>query len=293
MIVNLGLLKGCVGRDRCGLMPIRGHSGVQGGAEMGAYATALPGGVPITAETRARAVARSTASRCPTRPGSPRPRWSRPRRAASSTCSTASAATSCARCPIPTTSPRRWRACRCASTRTSSSPTRCCSSPATRCSCCRRRRATSRTAAAPRRAPSGASMFSPEMPRQVGEARAEWRILRELAAAVDPPRADAARLRRAAPAIRDEIARVVPFYDGIQHLRAAGDSFQYGGPHLCAGGRFPTADGKAHFCRRAAARRRAPARHLPRQHPPRQAVQHAHLRRDRSAHRRGARRGAS
>src|SRR5438445_8928115 len=39
MILNLGLLKGYVGRDQCGLMPIRGHSGVQGGAEMGAYAT--------------------------------------------------------------------------------------------------------------------------------------------------------------------------------------------------------------------------------------------------------------
>src|SRR5260370_14591673 len=51
MILNLGLLKGYVGRDQCGLMPIRGHSGVQGGAEMGAYATAFPGGRPINAES--------------------------------------------------------------------------------------------------------------------------------------------------------------------------------------------------------------------------------------------------
>src|SRR5262249_17731686 len=36
MILNLGLLRGYVGRERCGLMPIRGHSSVQGGAEMGA-----------------------------------------------------------------------------------------------------------------------------------------------------------------------------------------------------------------------------------------------------------------
>src|SRR6266705_4374612 len=42
MILNLGLAKGWVGRDKCGLMPIRGHSSVQGGAEMGAYATAYP-----------------------------------------------------------------------------------------------------------------------------------------------------------------------------------------------------------------------------------------------------------
>jgi molybdopterin-dependent oxidoreductase alpha subunit len=53
-IINLALTKGFVGRDKCGIMPIRGHSGVQGGAEMGAYATVLPGGLPITPESTAR-----------------------------------------------------------------------------------------------------------------------------------------------------------------------------------------------------------------------------------------------
>ena len=52
-IVNLGLARGNVGRRGAGLMPIRGHSGVQGGAEMGAYATAFPGGVAITPESAA------------------------------------------------------------------------------------------------------------------------------------------------------------------------------------------------------------------------------------------------
>ena len=50
-IANLGMLKEWVGREGCGLMPIRGHSGVQGGAEMGAYSTALPGGVEVNAES--------------------------------------------------------------------------------------------------------------------------------------------------------------------------------------------------------------------------------------------------
>jgi hypothetical protein len=40
---------------------------------------------------------------------------------------------------------------------------------------------------------------------------------------------------------------VVPFYDGVQHLTKIGDAFQYGGAHLCAGGVFPTNDGKAHL----------------------------------------------
>jgi anaerobic selenocysteine-containing dehydrogenase len=77
-----------------------------------------------------------------------------------------------------------------------------------------------------------------------------------------------------ANAIRREIARVVPFYDGIQRLSKAGDQIQWGGTRLCEkpaygeregaerrdaeSGRllktgqrtvpaFPTADGRARF----------------------------------------------
>jgi predicted molibdopterin-dependent oxidoreductase YjgC len=89
-------------------------------------------------------------------------------------------------------------------------------------------------------------VFSPEIPRQVGEARAECRILRELAVAAYPERAALLGCENGWT-IREEIVRVVPFYDGIQKLRNMGDSFQYGGAHLCADGKFPTADGKAHF----------------------------------------------
>jgi len=34
-LINVSLARGWVGRERTGLMPIRGHSGVQGGAEVG------------------------------------------------------------------------------------------------------------------------------------------------------------------------------------------------------------------------------------------------------------------
>jgi hypothetical protein len=50
-IANLGLLREWIGRPGTGLMPIRGHSGVQGGAEMGCYATAFPGGAAVDAES--------------------------------------------------------------------------------------------------------------------------------------------------------------------------------------------------------------------------------------------------
>ncbi len=89
-------------------------------------------------------------------------------------------------------------------------------------------------------------MFTPEIPREVGEARAEWKILLQIAAAAWPERA--AQLGcHTGQEMREEIARVVPFYDGVQHLKKTGDAFQYGGPHLCVGGVCPTPDGRAHF----------------------------------------------
>jgi predicted molibdopterin-dependent oxidoreductase YjgC len=50
-IVDLALTRGFVGREKCGLMAIRGHSGVQGGAEVGAVPNQFPGGVSISPES--------------------------------------------------------------------------------------------------------------------------------------------------------------------------------------------------------------------------------------------------
>ncbi len=50
MVVNLALARGMIGRENCGILPIRGHSGVQGSAECGADADKLPGALPINDE---------------------------------------------------------------------------------------------------------------------------------------------------------------------------------------------------------------------------------------------------
>jgi molybdopterin-dependent oxidoreductase alpha subunit len=54
MVVNLALARGNIGREKCGIIPIRGHSGVQGTAECGVDADKLPGGIDITDENCAR-----------------------------------------------------------------------------------------------------------------------------------------------------------------------------------------------------------------------------------------------
>lgn len=90
-------------------------------------------------------------------------------------------------------------------------------------------------------------IFNPEIPGpRIGEARAEWEVFGELAAKTRPEIRDKV-LFSGTPHIRAEIAEAIPLYDGIQHLSKKGDSFQYGGPHLCAGGNFPTATGKGLF----------------------------------------------
>ena len=53
-VVNLALARGMIGRENCGLVPIRGHSGVQGGAECGAVPGEFPGGVRVNEENARR-----------------------------------------------------------------------------------------------------------------------------------------------------------------------------------------------------------------------------------------------
>jgi hypothetical protein len=59
--------------------------------------------------------------------------------------------------------------------------------------------------------------------------------------------------------MREEIARVVPMYEGVQHLRKTGDAFQYGGPRLCDGGTFPHTRWEGALPRRRVARAQARA----------------------------------
>jgi molybdopterin-dependent oxidoreductase alpha subunit len=90
-------------------------------------------------------------------------------------------------------------------------------------------------------------IFSPEIPgRRIGSAKPEWWVFREVMARARPGQRHLIGLADAA-AIRQEIARAVPLYKGIETLAAKGDQIQWGGRTLFTDGRFATPDGKAHF----------------------------------------------
>jgi molybdopterin-dependent oxidoreductase alpha subunit len=98
-------------------------------------------------------------------------------------------------------------------------------------------------------------LFSPEIPgRRIGESKAEWEIPMLIAERAKPESAHLIHFNDAQD-IRDEIARAAPAYDGIQHLRKTGDQTQWGGQRLCEAldtngkiiPKFATPDGRARF----------------------------------------------
>jgi molybdopterin-dependent oxidoreductase alpha subunit len=104
-------------------------------------------------------------------------------------------------------------------------------------------------------------IFSPEIRgRRIGSAKPEWWVFGEAMARAFPNRRNFIRFDSSA-AIRREIARAVPLYAGIDTLKAKGDQVQWGGPTLFADGRFATPDGKAHFSVTSTARSPAGAGH--------------------------------
>lgn len=245
MILNLGLARGYVGRDKNGLMPIRGHSSVQGGAEMGAYSTAFPGGKPINAKNAQELSARY---------GFPIPDQ------AGLTATEMVEAAGRGELDLLYCVGGNFL-------RTLPEPDYVAEAMAnvplrvhqdiilTDQMFIEAKEAVLLLPAKTRYEQEGGGIettterriaFSPEIPRQVGESKAEWKILRELAAATYPESAHLLKCETG-PAIRAEIAQIVPIYEGIQRLSKTGDAIQYGGPHLCAGGQFATADGKGRF----------------------------------------------
>jgi len=245
-IVNLALAKGFVGRDGCGLMPIRGHSGVQGGAELGCYATAFPGGVDVN-QPNAEALGAQWGFDVPAVRGLTAPEMLDAAAAGELDVLFSAGGNFLEVLPDPAQVraalgriPLRVHMDLVPSTQMFVEPAE----------------AVVLLPAATRyETPGGVTqtsterriIFSPEIPgRRIAEARPEWETLLDLARRVRPELAEQLD-HPDTRSLRAEIAKVVPDYDGIQHLSKKGDQFQYGGRHLCAGWSFPTADGKAKF----------------------------------------------
>jgi molybdopterin-dependent oxidoreductase alpha subunit len=256
-IINLALSRGFVGREGCGVMPIRGHSGVQGGAEMGAYATVFPGGVPISAG-EARRLEALWGFPVPHERGMTAPEMIDAAADGRLEVLLSVGGNFVEVLPEPVyvraaleRVPLRVHMDIVLSSQMLIDPA----------DTVLLLPATTRY-----EIPGGVTettterrvIFSPEIPGpRIPWARSEIAVFLDLARRVRPELAGLLRDDGTA-AIRAEIARVIPQYDGIQHLAKAGDHFQYGGARLCEGWRFPTPDGRARFSAVALPRRQVP-----------------------------------
>ena len=247
-IVNLQLARGNVGRPKTGLMPIRGHSGVQGGAEMGGTPSSYVMGSAVNEENARRFAA-------PEYWGFSPPTWKG---------MTASQMILAAErgeigalwqtggnfldvLPEPE---RVRKALECIPLRihqdiilssTMLVP------PAETVLLLPSLTRYEQRGGGTETSTERRVIYSPEIPgSRPGEARDEWEIPVQIARKADQARAARAFPWRDTQDIREEIDRVCPAYRGIAALKKKGDNFQYGGARLLED-KFLTADGKGHF----------------------------------------------
>jgi molybdopterin-dependent oxidoreductase alpha subunit len=245
-IINLALSKGFVGREKCGLVPIRGHSGVQAGAEVGATHNLFPGGIPVN-EENAKTFEALWGFAVPPRTGYsavemieaahagkldvlysvggnfletlPEPQFVR---------------AALANVPLRVhqdivLSPQMFV------------------EPKDAVILLPGRTRFEQAGGGTETSTERRIYFSPEIPgRRVGESKSEWEIFMELAEHTYPERRQRIHFDNARQ-IREEMAQAVPFYEGIQQLHQKGDAMQWGGPRLCEGWKFGTPDGRAVF----------------------------------------------
>jgi molybdopterin-dependent oxidoreductase alpha subunit len=238
-LINVALVRGWVGREKVGLMPIRGHSGVQGGAEVGCG--------PSFDERQRERLEQVWGFQLPTFQGLTAPEMVAAAHQGEIDVFWMVGGNFLETLPNPPTVVRAL-----SNTGVRIHQDLCLSSmmllppkdavvlfPAT----------------TRYESPGGGTetsterriIFSPEIPgRRISAAKPEWEVFGEVAAGVRPDLAHAVRFT-STQQIRDEIGRAIPLYAGIEKLSKEGDNFQWGGPTLFANGKFATRDGKAHF----------------------------------------------
>ncbi len=241
--VNLALARGMLGKPHTGLMPIRGHSGVQGAAECGSVPTVLPGGDPIDDPTARTRCEEAWGFAPPTAAGMMTSAMLDAAHAGRLDAFYLIGGNFLETMPDPdhcrealARVPFRVHQDIMLNTSTLVETDEVLVLPgATRYE---------QTGGGTTTTTERRIRFTPEVPGpRIAEARSEWEILAAIGQrALHGRRAEGFAFRDG-QAVRDEMDRVMPLYRGIKDLRRAGDSFQYGGPLLCRDGVCPDLPG--------------------------------------------------
>ena len=247
-LVNLQLARGNVGRPHTGLMPIRGHSGVQGGAEMGGMPGAYVMGAPANPENAKKFAA-------PELWGFEPPSWKG--------LSAAHMVLAAERgeldalwqtggnfkqtLPEPDLVERALGKIKLRVHQDIVANPTMFVDPADTVVLLPSRTRYEQRGGGTETSTERRIIYSPEIPGpRPGEAKDEWEVPVLVARKLDLARASVFFNWKDTQDIRNEIDRVCPTYKGIAQLTRKGDNFQYGGPRLLTE-RFLTPDGKGHF----------------------------------------------
>ncbi|MGH7886477.1 MAG: molybdopterin-dependent oxidoreductase [Candidatus Binatia bacterium] len=230
-VVNLALSRGMLGREKCGIMPIRGDSGVQGGGECGSEPDKFPGGFAVNDDT-ARRFSNLWHHPVPSTPGLKLPQMIEAAERGEIKFLYSIAGNLYEPMPDPefvamALKKVRLRAHQDIVLNTSMlldaeaavlllpSQTR------------YEQRGGGTSTSTERRI-----RFTPEIPgHAVGESRPEWEIPVQIGRR-SMPNGDKLFPFDDTRSIRDEMSRVIPIYQGIEKLNQEGDQLQWGGPFL-------------------------------------------------------------
>ena len=230
-IVNLALARGMLGREKCGIMPIRGHSSVQGGGECGTEPDKFPGGFAVN-DVTARRFSNLWHHPVPSNPGLRVPQMIEAAHCGAIKFLYSIGANLLETMPDP-------NFVTAALTRV---PLRVHQGTVLNKSMLldaeeavvllpgqtRYEQRSGGTATSTERR----IRFTPEIPgHRIGETRAEWEIPVLIGRKV-MPNGDKLFFFDDTQAIREEMSRVMPIYQGIEKLGKEGDQLQWGGPYL-------------------------------------------------------------
>jgi len=235
-VVNLALARGMLGRSTCGLVPVRGHSGVQGAAECGSVPNAFAGGAPVNTETAAH-FAEFWKHPVPDWPGMSAPEMLDAAGRGELDVFWIAGGNFLETMPEPSRMRRAMERVPCRVHQDLIVNSSMLADPADLVLLLPGQTRYEQRGGGTLTSTERRIRYSPEIPGpRVGEAMAEWEIfMRAGEAALGPERKQLVHFN-STDEIRAEMDRVMPMYRGIGGLRDEGDSIQYGGQLLCSGG---------------------------------------------------------
>lgn len=248
-VVNLHLARGMIGRPKTGIMPIRGHSGVQGGGECGVAPDTYPGPRPVNEETAAELSALWNGHPVPTWKGLTTGPMMEAAERGEIDFFYSVGGNLLLTMPDPERVAGALRKVRVRVHQDIVVNTSALLEPGELVVLLPAQTRYEQRGGGTSTSTERRIRFSPEIPGhpQVGECRPEWEIPCLVALALRPDLADSLTYQDSA-GIRREIAAVMPLYAGIERLQQAGDWVQWGGPQLYADGTFPKMpEGRARF----------------------------------------------